>query len=295
MAGAQSDRIFIDPRDESSALFYRWVQPPQMVFLVSTLDAHGNQNLTPATLGTCLAVPPARAEPGDGYFFGFSLGCEDAPGLLTRQGFLNLEERPECVIAYPGAELLGQLRIAALPLPRGISEFDVARLTPLPSKRVAAAGVAECGVNLEAEVRWSQKLGAHHQFYLVEVVGVCVESQLEAADAAAARRTGALLVDPLFEIGIGPVGRARERMFFATLDAEEPRSEPEELGPLRFWIGTFEDWMDDEVERERMDPARRDELIRLAREWEANPQPGSNARVRDELTTALVELVWSSA
>jgi hypothetical protein len=38
----RSARVFFDPRERKSALFYRWVQPPQMAFLVSTLDEHGN-------------------------------------------------------------------------------------------------------------------------------------------------------------------------------------------------------------------------------------------------------------
>lgn len=290
----RGERRFFDPREGLSALFYRWVQPPQMAFLVSTLDTHGNPNLTPVTLGTCLAVPSGAEAPGDGYFFGFSVGCDDAAGLPARDAFRNLECRPECVIAYPGAELLERIRIAALPLPRGISEFAIARLTPLPSRRVAAPGVAECGVNLEARVRWSRRLGAHLQFYLVEVVGVSVLARLEALDGAAPLHRGAVLVDPLFEIGIGPVGRARERMFFATLDPHGTRAEPEALGPLNSWIGTFEEWMDDEVARERIDPARRDALIALARDWEADPRPTTNARVRDDLTSALAELVWSA-
>jgi len=262
-----------------------------MAFLVSTMDPYGNANLTPATLGTCLAVPAGGAA-GGAYFFGFSVGCEDAPELASRQGFLNLERSGECVIAYPGADLLERIRIAALPFPSGISEFDMARLTPLASRRVAAPGVAECGVNLEAQVRWTRNLGSHFRFYLVEVVGISVQRRLEELDAAANFRTGARLLDPLFEIGIGPSGRARQRMFFATLDAREPRAEPEAPGPQQVWIGTFEAWMNDEVSRERLDPPGKNRLLELARAWEADPRPDSNAGVRRELTRALEQLVW---
>ena len=45
-----------------------------------------------------------------------------------------------------------------MPIPRGISELDVAGLTPLPSRKVQPTGVKECPINLEAKVISSQNL-----------------------------------------------------------------------------------------------------------------------------------------
>lgn len=36
---------------------HRWLQPPQIAYLVSTLDRRGNANLTPVTMGTAMIWP----------------------------------------------------------------------------------------------------------------------------------------------------------------------------------------------------------------------------------------------
>ena len=75
---------------------YRWLQPPQIAYLVSTVDCFGNANLTPATLGTLICTQyPRDGKPGS-YYFAFSLGCCPMPDegneLAPRHGFLNLEQ-----------------------------------------------------------------------------------------------------------------------------------------------------------------------------------------------------------
>ncbi len=136
---------------------YRWIQPPQIVFLVSTLDARGEPNLTPATLGSCLVAAPDPEHPETSYYFAFSLGTADVPGLAARQGARNLEHSGECVISYPSIELMDEVNMSAYPFPSGISEFDVTGLTPLPSKHVKPPGIAECPVNIEGVVESSTR------------------------------------------------------------------------------------------------------------------------------------------
>ncbi|MCL2360805.1 MAG: hypothetical protein FWC73_03195 [Defluviitaleaceae bacterium] len=80
---------------------HRWVQPPQVSYFVTTIDKHGNTNVTPTTMGTCI---------GQNYFsFTFSnRNIKDwdldihpyQEGI--KQGYANLRDNPECVISYYG-------------------------------------------------------------------------------------------------------------------------------------------------------------------------------------------------
>ena len=49
---------------------HRWVQPPQIAYLVSTEDQAGNANLTPVTMGT------AMSSPGYGWWYSFAVSNE---------------------------------------------------------------------------------------------------------------------------------------------------------------------------------------------------------------------------
>jgi len=59
------------------------------------------------------------------------------------------------VISYFGNDLLRESWIAGMPIPSGISELDVAGLTPLPSKKVKPGGIAECPVNIDCYSDWN--------------------------------------------------------------------------------------------------------------------------------------------
>ncbi len=271
-------------------MLFRWVQPPQMVFLVSTQDQYGNANLTPVTLGTCVGVTSEDDQSETGYYIAFSIGKRDIPELSARDAYRNLEECPECVIAYPGADLLEEIRATALPFPTGISEFDVTELTPLPSKRVAPAGIQECPVNLEAEVRTTFDLGKHFRLYITEVVGISIDHELARQDAESEEHTGALRVNPLFETAMRIQEGVPPRMLFRQIDMERVFHASDELGPSREWIGSFEGWMEDEVARGRLSRNEMSKILLLAEKWNANPDPKTNHETKMELSRWLRDL-----
>jgi len=152
------------------------------------------------TLGTCIGASfPRDNRPGE-YYFSFSLSCAKLPDegntLEIRHGLYNLEKVPECVISFIPAALMRQSTLTGLPIPRGISEIDVAGLSSLPSKKVRPSGIAECPINLEATVFQKIRLGHYYTHYLCKIIAVSVDEELLAKDRLG---FGSLEIDPLFE------------------------------------------------------------------------------------------------
>ncbi len=83
----------------------------------------------------------------------------------------------ECVVALPARHQVRQVWYAALPIPRGIFEGDVAGFTLLPSRVVSVPGIAECPVNLECRIEWSRNWFSHMALVL-QVLGASIDSDL---------------------------------------------------------------------------------------------------------------------
>ena len=69
-----------------------------------------------------------------------------------------------------------------MPIPYGISEFDVAGLTAVPSAKVKAFSVAQCAVNMECKVEHSYNLDGYYQMYVCRVVGLSVNEEFVEKD-----------------------------------------------------------------------------------------------------------------
>ena len=285
-------RIFYDLMRTETCMNYRWVQPPQIVYLVSTVDNYGNVNVTPVSLGTCVGVNSLPDPVESNYFFAFSVGNVDLPNLPARGAYHNLETVPECAISYPSSDFLEKIWVAALPLPRGINEMDVAGFTPLPSRRVRPPGIQECPVNMEAVVKSSCQIGAHFKLYICQVVGVSVAAGLIERDETRTERLGVLNIDPLFEVSIAGGEGKPPRMYFGKIDRDRFYRTPDDIGSSHTWIGTFETWMEDEVERGKIDQEQMKEILVLNKQWQSNPDPKVNHETKLKLTRRLTEIVW---
>ena len=286
-------RVFYDLMGPETGMNYRWVQPPQIVYLVSTVDRYGNVNVTPASLGTCVGVNSLPNPVESNYFFAFSVGNVDLPNLPARDAYHNLETVPECVISYPSSDLLEKIWVAALPLPKGINEMDVAGFTSLPSRKVRPPGIQECPVNMEAVVKSSCQVGAHFKLYVCQVVGVSVTVELVARDETSAERLGVLNIDPLFEIAIAALKDRPPRLYFGKIERDRFYRTPDDMGSNRTWVGTFEAWMEDEVENGKISQKQMKEILTLNRQWQANPNPEANRKVKLKLTRRLKEIIWN--
>lgn len=273
---------------------HRYIQPPQVAYLVTTVDEHGNMNTTPVTMGTCI---------GHNYF-SFTLSnlmVENwdqtkypyADGV--KQGYCNLMTTPECVISYFGADLLRQSWIAGMPVPKGISEIDVAGLTALPSKLVKPCGIAECPINLEARVLYTHSLGEKWTHYICEVVCASIDERLDAQNKTGRLAGyGMLSIDPLLEVFIGAGGTPETdstRLVYAKIDMNSLTRCPEDVGCKDEWIGTFAQWMDAETARGKLTEDEKARALSLEQAWAQNRDPAANAAVREELTALLQKAV----
>jgi flavin reductase (DIM6/NTAB) family NADH-FMN oxidoreductase RutF len=276
------------PRDDPSVT--RWVQPPQITYFVTTIDKQGNMNTTPVSMGTCVGPPQ---------HFAFSLSNfvpdfwkSDRQDL--KDAYLNLKENPECVISYVGSPLLRESWVTALPVPRGISEIDVAGLTPMPSQKVAPCGIQECPVNLEARVIETYTMPPYHTLYICDIVSVSVDTGYVVRDQEIWHGTGVLAIDPLFEVLIAGGDTGNARLYYGRIDPKTVERTPDDIGCLgNVWIGTFDQWMADEETRGKINAEERADILALRDEWEANPDPEENAKTRARLTAWLQKITES--
>jgi flavin reductase (DIM6/NTAB) family NADH-FMN oxidoreductase RutF len=281
---------FYDLTKPQPQMNYRWVQPPQIAFFVTTVDKQGNVNSTPVTLGTCVSTD-MTAESCGNYFLTFSLGCVDLPTIPARDAHKNLQEVPECVVSYIGKHLIRESQVACCPLPRGINEIEVAGMTELPSKHVRPPGIRECRVNIEAKVVDALPLGEFYYFYICRVLGVSVDEALLERDAQSRLHAGIWELEPLFETSILAEDGHPPRLYFSSLDRKSVIRMPERIGPQRNWVGTFKEWMEDEVRKGKITSTEFERVLTLHKAWLENPDPAANGRVKRQLTEFLRQLV----
>ena len=277
-----------------SSVNYRWMQPPQIAYLVSTVDEYGNANLTPVTLGTLVCAQyPREGRPGS-YFFTFSVGrrhlADQGNELEPRHAFLNLQKNGECVISYLGYNLMRQSIICNMPIPYGISEFDVAGLTPLPSGKVAPFSVAECPVNMECRVEHSYDLDGYYQMYVCRVVALAVQEGYVQRDTANGG-LGVFAIDPLFEVQVDRDADNRQlRLYYGRLDPKKIHRTADDFGCLEDWVGSFGTWIASEQARGKLAPEEADELLALEKAWRSQRDPVTNAAVKEQLSARLARL-----
>lgn len=282
--------IFYDLSKPDSGMNYRWVQPPQIAYFVTTTDKRGNVNTTPVTLGTCVSVDMNPSDCGN-YYFAFGLGYSDLPHVPPRQGQKNLEEVPECVISYIGSHLFRETQITGLPIPRGISEIDIAGLTELPSKLVKPPGIREARVNLEAKITSTAFIGEHYKLYVANILGASVDEDLVETDRNSSWAAGILALDPLFEFTVQGKNGSPPRIHTIKLDKNSTEKLPDDIGPSNTFVGTFENWMEDERNRGKIDDDTYTRITELNRNWQENPDPEFNREIKSELTAMIRDLI----
>lgn len=142
------------------------------VVILSTLNPDGSTNIAPISSSWAL---------GDRLVIGVGLGGRSAENLMAR---------PECVLNVPGQDLLRAVEAlapltGANPVPEykqatgfrhEAHKFAASGLTPVPSLSVRPQRVAECPLQIEAEVRHLRVSGESTQFAVVEVEAVRVHA-----------------------------------------------------------------------------------------------------------------------
>jgi flavin reductase (DIM6/NTAB) family NADH-FMN oxidoreductase RutF len=198
----------------------------------------------------------------------------------------NLYEGGECVVALPGKDIVKETWITALPLPRGISEAEVAGLTEFPSRHVKVPGIAECPVNFECVVEFKKDYYTH-AIVFVRVLGASIDEKVLGMDREAVVRWY-----PTYEVDdvANEFGGSVERLGVMGEILECPRFP---LAPKAGWYQSFDRWMTELREEGFLTPENLAAILALAREYNTFPPDPSNPRrsLLREIITALAKLI----
>jgi flavin reductase (DIM6/NTAB) family NADH-FMN oxidoreductase RutF len=123
---------------------------PRPICFASTIDKEGLPNLAPFSFFNVFSANPPIAI--------FSPSRSGRTGE-TKDTLKNLYEVPEVVINLVNYDMVQQMSLASSPYERGISEFQKAGLTPIPSDAVKPFRVKESPIQLECVVNEIKELG----------------------------------------------------------------------------------------------------------------------------------------
>ncbi|QQL50519.1 flavin reductase family protein [Mucilaginibacter ginkgonis] len=123
--------------------YLQYAIAPRPIALVSTVDSHGNVNLSPFSFFNLFSVNPPLC------VFSPSRRVRDN---TTKHTLDNLREVPQCVIQVVTPDMLHQTSLSSCEYDKAQNEFVKAGFTALPSELVKPPRVAESPVQLECMV-----------------------------------------------------------------------------------------------------------------------------------------------
>ena len=123
---------------------------PRPIAWVSTLSASGQPNLAPFSFFNCVSARPPM--------LGFSPGLRDpkAPSKTSgepKDTLRNIRDTKEFVISVVTYDLLEPMNLTSGEYPHSVNEFEIAKLTPVPSKLVSPPRVGESPVSFECKLQ----------------------------------------------------------------------------------------------------------------------------------------------
>jgi flavin reductase (DIM6/NTAB) family NADH-FMN oxidoreductase RutF len=170
-AKSQKDLHYYEPKNGHGLRHdpFNAIVAPRPIGWMSSRGANGNVNLAPYSFfnGFCY-VPP---------IIGFS-------STSWKDSVANIEETREFVWNLATMDLARQMNATAAHVARGVSEFEIARLTPAPGKLVNVPRVAESPVSFECRltqiIRLQGANGEKAQAWLTlgEVVAVHIDKAM---------------------------------------------------------------------------------------------------------------------
>jgi flavin reductase (DIM6/NTAB) family NADH-FMN oxidoreductase RutF len=151
------------PTDESHQVHFHF-RPARPADLCVTRDKEtGEINISAGTIG------PLTWEP---YTMCLHINRTDSP-----HSYKNLEVGTNCVIGMPSRKIVAETWYTALPVLRGVNEFEVAGLHEFPSKWVDLPSIVECPVNFECAVEFRKDYYTH-VIVFVRVIGASIDEEV---------------------------------------------------------------------------------------------------------------------
>jgi flavin reductase (DIM6/NTAB) family NADH-FMN oxidoreductase RutF len=122
---------------------------PRPIAWVSTLSASGQPNLAPFSFFNAMCIDPP--------LLGFAPGLRQPKQADASQGepkdtLRNVRETKEFVVNIVTYELLQAMNVTSGEYDPSVNEFELAKVTPLPSRLVWPARVAESPVSFECRL-----------------------------------------------------------------------------------------------------------------------------------------------
>jgi len=145
--------MVIDPREISYKERYKIMigtVVPRPIAFVSTVSADGIPNLAPFSYFTAIAAEPPT--------LCFAPGRRAVDGE-RKDTLSNIEATGEFVVNVVTEEIGPAMNATAVDFPPEIDEFEVAKLTPLPSHVVRPPRVKESPVNMECKLHQIVPIG----------------------------------------------------------------------------------------------------------------------------------------
>jgi flavin reductase (DIM6/NTAB) family NADH-FMN oxidoreductase RutF len=145
--------LSIHTKDLSPVQLQNYLQyaiAPRPICFASTVDKHGNVNLSPFSFFNMFSTNPPNC------VFSPSRRVRDS---TTKHTLENIREVPECVINIVTYDMVQQTSLASVEYPKGVNEFIKAGFTPIASELVRPPRVAESPVQFECVVNEVKVLG----------------------------------------------------------------------------------------------------------------------------------------
>ncbi len=144
----------VRPKDAGARSFYQYMVSavaPRPIALVSTTDKSGHVNLSPFSFFNYVGIDPPII------VFAPNKRASDN---TYKDTVLNLEEVPEAVVNLVDVNMVQQVSLSSSAYDKGVSEFEKAGFTPIPSLVVAPPRVQESPGHLECRVLEIKEIGS---------------------------------------------------------------------------------------------------------------------------------------
>ena len=117
---------------------------PRPIAVVSTKNEDGSDNLAPFSFFNGFSAKP--------FIVGFAPIRRPGTGE-KKDTLINIERDKEFVVNFATELNADQVDLCATELPRGASEFEFSKLTPMPSEKVAPSRLKESPIHFECVLR----------------------------------------------------------------------------------------------------------------------------------------------
>lgn len=205
-AGMESDLLTLHPEELETRVLHGYLLGavgPRPIAFASTVDSQGNPNLAPFSFFNVFSANPPVL------IFSPARRVRDNTTKHTLENVLETREVVINVVTYP---MVQQMSLASTEYDRGVSEFEKAGFTPVPSEMVTPCRVGESPVQFECRVTRVEPLGEEGgagNLVFSEVVRIHIKKQVLDGEG----RLDPLKLDLVARMGGNWYSRASEGLF----------------------------------------------------------------------------------